>query len=171
MLPGTDGLEVCRHIRRSEDLAGIPIIMLTAEGTSPTRSSGSSSAPTTTSPSRSRSRSSSPGSTPSCGGRGRGRPGRGSPWGRSSSISTSSRSRSAGTKVDLTATEFKILQLLASRKGRVFSRDQILDHLWGSEKAVIDRTIDVHIRNLREKLGPAASLIKNIRGVGYKLEE
>jgi two-component system phosphate regulon response regulator PhoB/two-component system alkaline phosphatase synthesis response regulator PhoP len=76
-----------------------------------------------------------------------------------------------GAKVDLTATEFKILQLLASRKGRVFSRDQILDFLWGSEKAVIDRTVDVHIRNLREKLGEAAALIKNIRGVGYKLEE
>jgi DNA-binding response OmpR family regulator len=76
-----------------------------------------------------------------------------------------------GVKVDLTATEFKILQLLASRRGRVFTRDQILDHLWGQEKAVIDRTIDVHIRNLREKLGGAAALIKNIRGVGYKLEE
>jgi DNA-binding response OmpR family regulator len=76
----------------------------------------------------------------------------------------------AGTRIELTATEFKILQFLASRPGRVFSRDQILDHLWGTEKAVIDRTIDVHIRNLREKLGPAASLIKNIRGVGYKLE-
>jgi two-component system phosphate regulon response regulator PhoB/two-component system alkaline phosphatase synthesis response regulator PhoP len=76
-----------------------------------------------------------------------------------------------GAKVELTATEFKILQLLASRKGRVFSRDQILDFLWGSEKAVIDRTVDVHIRNLREKLGESASLIKNIRGVGYKLEE
>ena len=53
----------------------------------------------------------------------------------------------------------------------MFSRDQILDFLWGSEKAVIDRTVDVHTRNLREKLGGAASLIKNIRGVGYKLEE
>jgi DNA-binding response OmpR family regulator len=76
-----------------------------------------------------------------------------------------------GAKVELTATEFKILQLLASRKGRVFTRDQILDFLWGNEKAVVDRTVDVHIRNLREKLGTAASLIKNIRGVGYKLEE
>jgi DNA-binding response OmpR family regulator len=76
-----------------------------------------------------------------------------------------------GERIDLTATEFKILQLLASRKGRVFSRDQILDHLWGTEKAVIDRTVDVHIRNLREKLGAAAALVKNIRGVGYKLEE
>jgi two-component system phosphate regulon response regulator PhoB/two-component system alkaline phosphatase synthesis response regulator PhoP len=76
-----------------------------------------------------------------------------------------------GLKIDLTATEFKILQLLASRKGRVFTRDQILDFLWGNEKAVVDRTVDVHIRNLREKLCAAASLIKNIRGVGYKLEE
>ncbi len=76
-----------------------------------------------------------------------------------------------GERVDLTATEFKILQLLASRRGRVFTRDQILDHLWGHEKAVVDRTIDVHIRNLREKLGPAAELIKNVRGVGYKVEE
>jgi two-component system phosphate regulon response regulator PhoB/two-component system alkaline phosphatase synthesis response regulator PhoP len=76
-----------------------------------------------------------------------------------------------GRKVELTSTEFRILSLLASRKGRVFTRDQILDHLWGHDKVVVDRTIDVHIRNLREKLGPeAAELIKNIRGVGYKLE-
>jgi len=76
-----------------------------------------------------------------------------------------------GEKVDLTSTEFKILRLLASKKGWVFTRDQILDYLWGDEKIVVDRTVDVHIRNLREKLGPeAAGLIKNIRGVGYKLE-
>ncbi|MFP4081990.1 MAG: response regulator [Candidatus Aminicenantes bacterium] len=74
-------------------------------------------------------------------------------------------------KVDLTSTEFRILHLLASKKGWVFSRDQILDHLWGQEKAVLDRTIDVHIKHLREKLGKAASFIRNIRGVGYKLEE
>jgi len=75
-----------------------------------------------------------------------------------------------GHNVDLTSTEFRILSLLASRKGRVFTREQILDYLWGHEKIVVDRTIDVHIRNLREKLGPeAAELIKNIRGVGYKL--
>jgi two-component system phosphate regulon response regulator PhoB/two-component system alkaline phosphatase synthesis response regulator PhoP len=71
----------------------------------------------------------------------------------------------------LTSTEFKILSLLASKKGRVFTRDQILDHLWGHEKIVLDRTIDVHIKNLREKLGPASHFIKNIRGVGYKVEE
>ena len=74
-------------------------------------------------------------------------------------------------RIDLTSTEFKILTLLASKKGWVFTRDQILDYLWGQEKAVLDRTVDVHIKHLREKLGKAAGLIKNIRGVGYKLEE
>ena len=52
----------------------------------------------------------------------------------------------------------------------VYSRERILDYLWGNEKIVLDRTVDVHIRHLREKLGDRASIIKNIRGVGYKLE-
>jgi len=73
-------------------------------------------------------------------------------------------------KVVLTSTEFRILQLLSSKQGWVFSRERILQHLWGHEKTVVDRTIDVHIRHLREKLGKAAHLIKNIRGVGYKIE-
>ena len=76
-----------------------------------------------------------------------------------------------GNKIELTSTEFRILQLLSSKKGWVFTRDQILDYLWGQEKAVVDRTVDVHIKHLREKLGKASSVIKNIRGVGYKLEE
>lgn len=77
----------------------------------------------------------------------------------------------AESRIDLTPTEFRILRLLASKKGWVFSRDKILDHLWGDEKIVLDRTIDVHIKNLRDKLGKAGTLIKNVRGVGYKLEE
>lgn len=76
-----------------------------------------------------------------------------------------------GHEIELTSTEFKILGLLALNRGRVYTRDQILDHLWGQEKVVVDRTIDVHIRNLREKLGKAAALIQNVRGVGYKIEE
>lgn len=76
-----------------------------------------------------------------------------------------------GEKVELTSTEFKILQLLSTKKGWVFSRDKILQHLWGDEKMVLDRTVDVHIKHLREKLGKASMLIKNIRGVGYKLED
>lgn len=76
-----------------------------------------------------------------------------------------------GKRIDLTSTEMNILKLLASKKGWVFSRQQILNNLWGEEKAVLDRTIDVHIKNLREKIGKAGKYIKNVRGIGYKLEE
>jgi DNA-binding response OmpR family regulator len=76
-----------------------------------------------------------------------------------------------GRRVDLTFTEFKILEFLAVKKGCVFSREKILNHLWGEEKPAIKRTVDVHIRHLREKLGPDARFIRNIRGVGYKVEE
>jgi two-component system phosphate regulon response regulator PhoB/two-component system alkaline phosphatase synthesis response regulator PhoP len=76
-----------------------------------------------------------------------------------------------GRKLELTTTEFKLLGILAERRGWVFSRDEILSRLWGEEKAVLDRTIDVHITNLRKKLGKAGRLIENVRGVGYKLRE
>jgi DNA-binding response OmpR family regulator len=76
-------------------------------------------------------------------------------------------------KVLLTTTEFKILEVLADGKGRVFTRDQLLKkkRLWGDDKLVYDRTIDVHIKNLREKLGAAGNMIKTVRSIGYKLEE
>jgi len=76
-----------------------------------------------------------------------------------------------GKRIELTTTEFKILELLSSRRGQVFTRERILDYLWGKEKIVVERTIDVHIRHLREKLGDLGGLIKNVRGVGYTLEE
>jgi len=171
MLPDTDGLEVCRQIRRSDTLAGIPIIMLTAKGAESDKIAGLELGADDYV--------TKPFSVKELVARVHAvlrRPGGGEPGPRIA-VGTlvidleKFEVTAGGSKVDLTATEFKILQLLASRKGRVFTRDQILDFLWGSEKAVIDRTIDVHIRNLREKLGEAASLIKNIRGVGYKVEE
>jgi two-component system phosphate regulon response regulator PhoB/two-component system alkaline phosphatase synthesis response regulator PhoP len=171
MLPDTDGLEVCRQIRRSDTLAGIPIIMLTAKGAESDKVAGLELGADDYV--------TKPFSVKELVARVHAvlrRPGGGEPGPRIA-VGTlvidleKFEVTAGGSKVDLTATEFKILQLLASRKGRVFTRDQILDFLWGSEKAVIDRTIDVHIRNLREKLGEAASLIKNIRGVGYKVEE
>ena len=73
-------------------------------------------------------------------------------------------------KIDLRPAEFKILKLLVQRKGWVFSRRQILEHISG-EKLVYERTVDVHIKNLRDKLGEAGKFIKNIRGIGYKFEE
>jgi two-component system phosphate regulon response regulator PhoB/two-component system alkaline phosphatase synthesis response regulator PhoP len=74
-------------------------------------------------------------------------------------------------EIELTSTEFKILQILASKKGMVFTREKLLDVLWGNEKIVTERSIDVHIKKLRDKLKEAGCLIKTIRGVGYKLED
>ena len=74
-------------------------------------------------------------------------------------------------KIGLTFSEFGILKILASKKGWVFSREKIISLLWEGEKVVIERTVDVHIKNLREKLGKAGRYIKNVRGVGYKIEE
>lgn len=76
-----------------------------------------------------------------------------------------------GVKVDLTSTEFKLLQTLALGRGRVFSRSRLLDILWQGEKYVTERTIDVHITHLRSKLGETGNLIKNVRGIGYRLSE
>jgi two-component system alkaline phosphatase synthesis response regulator PhoP len=73
-----------------------------------------------------------------------------------------------GTVVVLARKEFELLFLLASRPGKVFTRDQILETIWGTDVVVINRTIDVHIRKLREKLGNA--YITTIKGVGYKFE-
>ena len=77
-----------------------------------------------------------------------------------------------GKRIELTTTEFKILEVLIEKRGSVFTRDQLLKkkRLWGDDKLVYDRTIDVHIKNLREKLGKAGNMIKTIRGIGYKLE-
>jgi DNA-binding response OmpR family regulator len=74
-----------------------------------------------------------------------------------------------GQKLELTQAEFRLLHLLASRSGWVFSREKILDHLWGDEKNVTDRSVDVHVKHLRDKLGAAGGMIVNVRGVGYKL--
>ena len=81
-----------------------------------------------------------------------------------------------GKNITLTATEFRILRILTSpagrtrRVGRVWRRDEILESLWGGRKMVLDRTIDVHISNLRDKLGRFGSALRNIKGVGYRFE-
>jgi two-component system alkaline phosphatase synthesis response regulator PhoP len=67
--------------------------------------------------------------------------------------------------------EFELLQLLASHPGRVFNREKLLHQIWGSDVVVVDRTVDVHIRRIREKLGPDADLIETIKGVGYRFKE
>ena len=75
-------------------------------------------------------------------------------------------------KISLTTTEFLLLETFIKNKGRVLSRDQLIKRkrIWGDDKIIYDRTIDVHIKNLREKIGTKATLIKSIRGVGYKMD-
>jgi DNA-binding response OmpR family regulator len=76
-----------------------------------------------------------------------------------------------GRPVDLTATEFRLLALLMERRGRVQGRDSLLNDVWGYESVIDTRTVDTHVRRLREKLGPLASYIETIRGVGYRISE
>ena len=67
--------------------------------------------------------------------------------------------------------EFELLALLAANKGKVYSREMLLNSIWGTEVVVIDRTVDVHIRKIREKLGDDANLIETVKGVGYRFRE
>ena len=76
-----------------------------------------------------------------------------------------------GKSMDLTATEFKLLTVLAPRRGRVQSRDQLLRDVWEYHSVVDTRTVDTHMRRLREKLGPAAKYLDTVRGVGYRFVE
>jgi two-component system alkaline phosphatase synthesis response regulator PhoP len=70
----------------------------------------------------------------------------------------------------LTTTQFKLLLALVNSQGKVLSRDYIIEHVWAWDKDVYDRTIDVHIKKLRELLKEYGNCIKTIRGVGYKWE-
>ena len=72
------------------------------------------------------------------------------------------------SKINLTALEFKLLRQLVDTRGRVQSRDQLLSEVWGYSSDVTTRTVDTHVKRLREKLGPMGKYVQTIRGVGYK---
>ena len=74
-------------------------------------------------------------------------------------------------EVDLTATEFKLLTLFASAPGRVFTRDLLMNELWGDSYYAVDRTVDTHISRLRRKLHQLSEAIETVRGVGYRFKE
>ena len=76
-----------------------------------------------------------------------------------------------GKSIDLTATEFKLLTILAQRRGRVQSREQLLRDVWEYNNLVDTRTVDTHMRRLREKLGQASKFLDTVRGVGYRFVE
>jgi two-component system phosphate regulon response regulator PhoB len=75
-----------------------------------------------------------------------------------------------GQLVALTATEFNLLALLAKRRGRVQTRERLLQDVWGYETAIDTRTVDTHMRRLREKVGPVAECLETIRGIGYRFK-
>jgi DNA-binding response OmpR family regulator len=76
-----------------------------------------------------------------------------------------------GKPIELTATEFKLLTVLAQRRGRVQSREQLLQDVWEYDNLIDTRTVDTHMRRLREKLGPASKYLDTVRGVGYRFIE
>ena len=73
-----------------------------------------------------------------------------------------------GNPIELTATEFKLLLTLAQRRGRVQSREELLNVVWGYDYSGYRRTVDTHVRRLREKLGNACDMVETVRGVGYR---
>ena len=76
-----------------------------------------------------------------------------------------------GKTVDLTVIEFKLLTVLTASKGHVHSRSDLLSRVWGFDKMIETRTVDTHVRRLREKLGPAADQIQTVRGFGYRIDD
>ena len=76
-----------------------------------------------------------------------------------------------GRQVHLTSIEFKLLQRLMQRRGRVQDRDRLLNEVWGYETVIDTRTVDTHVRRLREKLGKAGDAVETVRGFGYRLRE
>ncbi len=172
MLPGMDGLEVCKKLKADPDTAGIAIIMVTAKGeeadiTAGLKLGADDYVTKPFSPKelvarvqavlrRTRAFSSPKESIEIDG----------------LTIDVSKHEVAIkGETVPLTLTEFRLLHRLASRPGRVFTRDQLIDAVSGQDTAVTDRTIDVHIASLRKKLKPFASSIVTIRGIGYKFKD
>jgi len=74
-------------------------------------------------------------------------------------------------EINLTALEFRLLSTFMARKGRVQGRDTLLSDVWGIDAEVTTRTVDTHVKRLREKLGPAGNYIETLRGVGYRFRD
>ena len=168
MLPEMDGLEVCKLLRRDTKTSAIPIIMLTARASEIDRIVGlelgaDDYVPKPFSPRelvlRVKKRLEQNSGAPTK-----------NTYTFGSLLVDVSRHLVTvrGKRVELTATEFKLLALLLQRTGHVQSRDQLLRDVWEYETHIDTRTVDTHIRRLREKLGPAAKYLDTVRGVGYR---
>jgi len=172
MLPDSDGLDICRSIRSTPELAHIPIIFLTARASESDRIVGLElgandylvkpfSVRELLARIRVQFR------TPPA-------PARVLKAGGLELDPVRCVVRLHGNLLSLTATEFRLLEFLMGRPGVVFSREQLLDSVWGHDRAVTDRTVDVYILRLRQKLeaDPAnPTLIRSVRGFGYSFDE
>ena len=170
MVPGVDGLELCRRIRKHPVLYQIPVIFLTAKDKETDEIVGLDVGADSYIPKpvslnlikahiESQLR--------------RHKPDR-KGWISYGNVSLSTEAMevyNSGDKVDLTHTEYQILRLIFENPKLVYTRQQILEHISPEEKFVFDRTIDVHVKNLRIKLGDDGGLIKTYRGMGYGLNK
>ena len=172
MMPGTSGLDVCRQLRGDPRTSRMPIIMLTAKAAESDRVLGLELGADdyVTKPFSPRElvarvkavlRRSRPASTQAEVIR----------QGRLQIDLARHEVTFDGAPVALTATEFRILQLLAARPGRVFSRDAIIDTALGADAAVMERTVDAHVTAIRRKLGPGGACVETVRGFGYRFQD
>lgn len=172
MLPDSDGLDICRRIRAHADFAEIPVIFLTARASETDRIVGLELGandyivkPFFVRELMTRVKIQF---------RGAKAPLRKLNVGDLELDRDTCRVHRRGEEITLTATEFKLLEFLMSRPGVVFSRDQLLDSVWGYDRAVTDRTVDVYILRLRQKIesDPATPYwIRSVRGFGYTFEK
>jgi DNA-binding response OmpR family regulator len=167
MLPDSDGLEICKAIRANQDLANIPVIFLTARASETDRIVGLELGandyivkPFFVRELIARIKIHFRGQTPV---------GKVLKCGDLELDRSRCRVHLSGNEVSLTATEFRLLDFLMSRPGVVFSREQLLDAVWGHDRAVTDRTVDVYILRLRQKIETVDGLnfIRSVRGFGY----
>lgn len=172
MLPDSDGLDICKGIRAHPELAHIPVIFLTARASETDRIVGLELGandyivkPFFIRELIARIKIQFRGQQNSS---------------RSMKVAgleldrSSCRVRLHGSTLSLTATEFRLLEFLMSRPGVVFSREQLLDAVWGHDRAVTDRTVDVYILRLRQKIEPDTqnpTFIRSVRGFGYSFND
>jgi len=173
MLPGLSGIELCRRIRSRPQSEHLPIVMLTARGEEPERIRGLATGADDYVVK--------PFSTPELMARIRAILRRTKPEVVSSLLKagdieldrTTHRVRRANREVHLGPTEFRLLEFLMESPGRVFSREQLLDGVWGRDVYVDERTVDVHIGRLRKAInrGKARDPIRTVRGAGYAFND
>jgi len=173
MLPGLSGIELCRRLRAREDTERLPVIMLTARGEEAERIRGLSTGADDYVVK--------PFSVPELMARVRAILRRASPEVVSSMLRSGDieldrethRVRRNAKEIHLGPTEFRLLEFLMTSPGRVFSREQLLDGVWGHDVYVDERTVDVHVGRLRKALnrGKARDPIRTVRGAGYAFND